>query len=410
MPLLESPDESQHNEGDVTAIPATTEGPETEVDYPRVGLMSSAHLVNDLYGNLMTSLTPYLVIRGDISTAAAGLVLLVYLVGSSVLQPIFGLLSDRTGHRFFAIFGPLWIGIAAAAFPWGSSSAALLAIAFVGGIGTAAFHPQGATMVHRISSRQRGWSMSIFSMGGNVGFAIGPLIAAFLASTNLHWSPVVVLPGLILTLLLLRYAPPPQGEGLEFRADLLRETVRRAWLPLSVVVAVIALRSASQYSMIIFLPLYEHARGLPPQLGSYAAFMLSLAGALGGLAGGTLSDRYGRRIVVVLSLAIAAPLLFLIPIAPGALLWPVVVGAGIALISSNSVTVVLGQELLPGSTGVASGLTMGFGFGLSGLFTSILTSVSGHIGVERAIFLVPLLTLIAAVLAVFIRYPKHIGR
>ena len=98
----------------------------SRVDYPRVALLSVGHLTNDLYGNLMTSLTPYLIIQGRITATLAGLVLLVYLIGSSVLQPIFGLLSDRSGRRLFASVGPLWIGVATSLFGWAPNAALLL--------------------------------------------------------------------------------------------------------------------------------------------------------------------------------------------------------------------------------------------------------------------------------------------
>src|SRR5450759_4066728 len=144
--------------------------PAARTDYFRVGLLSAGHLVNDLYGNFITSLMPYLVIRGEITTTAAGLVLLVYLSGSSVLQPFFGLMSDRTGIRAFAIIGPVWVGLAAAVIGRAGTTGTLLAIAGIGGLGTAAFHPQAASMVDSLSPTNKGRSMAYFSTGGNIGF------------------------------------------------------------------------------------------------------------------------------------------------------------------------------------------------------------------------------------------------
>lgn len=376
-------------------------------DYPRVALLSAGHLINDLYGNFITSLMPYLVIRGDITTTAAGLVLLVYLFGSSVLQPIFGLISDRTGRRGFAVIGPVWVGLAAAAITRANTSVMLLLIAGIGGLGTAAFHPQAASMIDSLSPTNKGRSMAYFSMGGNIGFALGPVAAAVVATVGLVWSPLMLLPGAAIGLGLARYAPHVGRSEESFAVADLWDTVRIAWKQINLVVSVIAIRSAAQYALIIFLPLYYHLRGHPAELGSYFAFVLSLAGAIGGLAGGHFSDLYGRRRVVVLSLIVAAPLLFVTLLVPVPFVWPLVALSGAALLASNSVTVVQGQELLPRHRGLASGLTLGFGFGLSGVIASGLTALSDHIGVENAIFAAPGLALLAAMVAAFVRNPRR---
>ncbi|HLJ69139.1 MAG TPA: MFS transporter [Chloroflexota bacterium] len=374
---------------------------EQSIDYVRVGFLSLGHLMNDMYGNTITALMPYLVIQGRISATLAGLVLLVYLVGSSVLQPFFGLHSDRSGTRVFAIAGPLWIGVAAGLVGWAGNDLELFLLAALGGVGTAAFHPQAASMVAALSPRHRGWTMSIFSTGGNLGFALAPVLAATVAMAGLHWSPIIILPAALLAAVLARRAPEiGSSAGAKMQLKVM-PLFRQAWRPLSLVVGVIATRSAVQYALILFLPLYYHNRGFPAELGSYYAFVLSLSGAVGGLLGGSLSDRYGRRLVVVLSLVTATPLLFAALLSSGFIVWPLLSLAGATLLASNSVTVVQGQELLPHSTGIASGLTMGLGFGLSGVISSGLAALSDHIGVTETVYLVPLLALVAAVLGVF---------
>lgn len=373
--------------------------PRPSIDYPRVALLSVGHLTNDMYGNLISSLTPYLVIRGEISTSMAGLVVLTYLLGSSVLQPFVGHASDRSGRRVFAVFGPIWVGLAAVAIALIGNSATILLLAGIGGIGTAAFHPQAASMVQRLSLHSRGWVMSIFSTGGNVGFAIGPLLAALIATAGMRFSPLVLIPGVGVTAVLALYAPSAGSTGASTDSESLGASLARTWPSLSAIVSIIALRSGIQFALLLFLPLYYHAQGASAQLGSYYAFVISLAGALGGLAGGRLSDRLGRKPVVVGSLLLALPLLVLSLLVHGPLVWPLLVLAGASLLASNSVTVVQGQELLPASAGIASGLTLGLGFGLSGLVGSGMAVLADHIGVGTAIFLVPLLAPVAAAVA-----------
>lgn len=219
----------------------------------------------------------------------------------------------------------------------------------------------------------------------------------------------MLLPGAIIGVALARYAPHAGRSEESFAVADLRDTIRVAWRQINLVVSVIAIRSAAQYALIIFLPLYYHLRGFPAELGSYYAFVLSLSGALGGLAGGHLSDLYGRRRIVVLSLLITAPLLVVTLLVPTGFVWPLVALSGAALLASNSVTVVQGQELLPRHRGLASGLTLGLGFGLSGVIASGLTTLADHIGVEAAIFAAPGLALVAAVVAAFVRNPAGPG-
>jgi FSR family fosmidomycin resistance protein-like MFS transporter len=257
-------------------------------------------------------------------------------------------------------------------------------------------------MVAQLGERSRGWTMSIFSLGGNVGFALGPVVAAAIAAVGLHWTPIILLPGIGLTLLLALYAPHPARIGGQARSASIRKLAASRWRPLGLIVAVIAIRSGAQLGIIFFLPLYFHARGFAPQLGSFDAFLLSIAGALGGLVGGRLSDMYGRRPIVVGSLALTAPLLAAALLVSPPFAWPLITLAGAALLASNSVTVVQGQELLPENTGIASGLTLGLGFGLSGVITTSMATLSDHVGVRSTILLVPALALLAALLSLFV--------
>jgi FSR family fosmidomycin resistance protein-like MFS transporter len=390
------------------ALPVAVREPDLPtIDYRRVGLLSLGHFTNDMYGSLITSLMPYMVLRGSISATLAGLILLVYLLGSSFLQPIFGHYADRSGRRLLAVLGPIWVGIAAGLVGWSNGAALLFLLAAVGGVGTAAFHPQAASMVGGLSPRSKGWAMSIFSMGGNLGFALGPILAALISIAGLHWSPLIIIPGLLVTALLAMHAPRSEPTTLAPSRGTILSVWRSSWRALSLLVSVIATRSAVQFALIIFLPLYYHAHGGSAQLGSFYAFVLSLSGAVGGLFGGRLSDRFGRRVVVVTSLVLSVPLLIGTITVSGPLIWPLLVATGASLLASNSVTVVQGQELLPENTGVASGLTMGLGFGLSGVIASILTALSDHIGVSTALDFVPVLAVIAAGCAFLVPESAH---
>lgn len=367
-------------------------------DMVRVSLLSFGHFTNDMYGNLATSLAPYFVLAGKLSAPAAGAMVLVYLAGSSVLQPVFGIISDRSGHRWFAVFGPAWIAIAMSLLVIAPSVLSIFVLVAIGGVGTAAFHPQGAAMVDRVAGRARGWSMSVFSMGGNLGFGVGPILAALLIGAGDGWTVLVVIPGLVCSGLLFRYAPNVKSHHMESTGKSLR-TARANARSLTILVLVVAIRSGAMSAVIFLLPLSFHAQHLPAAWGSYGSSVFLLAGAACGLYSGSLSDRIGRKPVVVWSLILSAPLIVAVAVLPGLVAWAALALAGGAVLASNSVTVVQAQELLPANTGLAAGLTLGLGFGLSGVITVIVSVVSKHIGPEDTLLLAAALPLVAAGLA-----------
>jgi FSR family fosmidomycin resistance protein-like MFS transporter len=371
----------------------------------RVSLLAFGHFTNDMYGNLAMSMAPYFVLAGKLSAPAAGALVLVFLAGSSFLQPLFGMVSDRSGRRWFAVAGPAWIGCCMSVLilvpePW-----MIFALVALGGVGTAAFHPQGASMVNRVSGESRGWAMSIFSGGGNFGYGLGPLLATAMVAIGNGLTALLAIPGLICSFLLLRFAPSVKSDVASGTATSLR-AARENLFPLTLIILVIAVRSGAMSAVIFLAPLYFHAQGLPASWGSYGSTIFLLTGALFGLYAGGLSDRVGRRPVVVWSLLVAAPLILLIGLTPGLLSWPLMALAGAAIVASNPVTVVQAQELLPGNVGLAAGLTLGLGFGLSGVITVLVSALTKPVGAQHTIVLAAALPVIAAGLAAVTPRPK----
>lgn len=373
---------------------AETEPP----DMARVTLIAAGHFTNDLYGNLATSLAPYFVLSGRLSTPAAGALILVYLAGSSILQPIFGILSDRSGRRWFAVAGPALIGVCMTALIVAPGGWAIYLLVAVGGVGTAAFHPQGASMISRLAGRRRGWSMSVYSTGGSLGYGLGPVLAALMVAVGNGWTLLLAIPGLVCSGFLFRFAPSVKAHAMESTGSSLRDAKTNLG-GLATIVLIIAIRSGAMLSVIFLAPLYFHQQGLPARWGSYGTTIFLVVGALFGLVAGRLSDRVGRKPVVVWSLVAAAPLMVLMAALPGLASWPVMALAGVALLASNAITVVQAQELLPSNVGLAAGLTLGLGFGLSGVITFMVSAVTKAAGPHDTLFLVAALPLLAAALA-----------
>jgi len=353
-----------------------------------IGLLATAHLFDDLNQGVVPALIPFFIAeRGFTIAAAAGLVFASN-VASSVLQPLFGLLADRRSLPWLVPCGLLLAGLGVALTGLAPTYALVLGAAAVTGIGVAAFHPEAARQVYLSSGARRATAMSFFAVGGNLGFAIGPALATPLQLRfGLRGTVLLVLPALAMALVLLRTGvagatttaatPPEDGSS--------REPDR--WWPFLRLSAPVICRAIVFYGLNTFIPLYWIQSYRASKAGGAAALTLMLsAGVAGTLLGGGLADRFGRRIVVLVSMLALVPLLWEFVVTPSRTLALVLlVPIGLALYAPFSVMTVMGQEYLPGRVGTASGLTIGLAVTLGGLTAPLLGRIADVHGVRAAL-------------------------
>jgi FSR family fosmidomycin resistance protein-like MFS transporter len=253
--------------------------------------------------------------------------------------------------------------------------------------------------------------MSLFSVGGNLGFALGPvLVTPLLLAFGLHGTVFVIIPTGLMALVLLKELPRLKT----FRHDLERGRVQReqhdeAWGPFAILAGVITLRSFIYFGMVTFIPLYYvnilHAS---KALGNVALTVMLLGGAAGTLMGGPLADRFGRRAVLGGSL-LALPPLIVAFLLSGPVVALVFAGlAGMVTIATFAVTIVMGQEYLPGRLGVSAGVTIGLSIGLGGVGAPLLGVLGDSAGLRAVFETVAALPL--AALALTLTLPRHTPR
>jgi FSR family fosmidomycin resistance protein-like MFS transporter len=366
-----------------------------------------AHTVVDGSQNILPVVIPLLLDRFHLSYAEAGLAAALASIASSVIQPIFGWVSDRWATRWLMAAGVAWSGAVMAAVGFVPSYAALLLAVVLTGIGTAAFHPVASIAVARASGAQRGLGMSFFSAGGNLGFAIGPAVGAWLMTRfGMPGTALLLIPALLAALLV-------HGLRDQFEAAQAKE-VRGAhpaapipWAKLTTLCLLITLRSWGYSGLIVFIPLLLHARAAGLEIAGRSLFVFLFFGALGGMLGGHLSDRFGRHTVIATSL-LAFPFLMAACLqSSGPWQWASLALAGLCLMASFSVTVVLGQELLPQHLGLASGLTLGLAFGTGGLGVALSGLLADSIGLPASMWVLAVLPGFAGVLALFLGPPSR---
>jgi FSR family fosmidomycin resistance protein-like MFS transporter len=347
--------------------------------------LSGGHLAVDFASGSVPALIPFLTDRFDLSYALAAMLLLAATVSSSLVQPLFGLWSDRWGALWLipggAVLAAVGIGGAAIA----PAYPLVLLLVFAGGLGVAAFHPEGAKFAAYASGQKRASGMSYFNIGGNTGYALG----AFATGQLVVWLGLVggllaMVPVLLVALGLVRAMPyfsrlTPEPGGISYE----RGDDRRGAMALLGVV--IALRSIPWFTLLAFVPLWVVSLGHSKAEGNRLLFLMLLAGAVGTLVLGPVADRIGLRRTLVITQALLSPLILVFVYVggvPGALALMLV---GVCVVGTFGVTMVLSQLYLPRHVGMASGLSVGLAMGIGGIAAVVFGAVADAIDLKTAL-------------------------
>jgi FSR family fosmidomycin resistance protein-like MFS transporter len=376
-----------------------------------IALLAAAHLFDDVNQGVIPALIPFFVTeRGFTIAAAAGLVLAAN-ASSSVLQPLFGQLADRRSAPWLVPGGLLLAGIGVALTGLAPTYALTLAAAAASGIGVAAFHPEASRQVHAASGKRKAMAMSLFAVGGNLGFAFGPAIATPLQiALGLRGTILLAIPAVAMALTLAlagRWAAGPKEDAAA------SETPEDRWAPFARLTIAVACRAIVFAGLNVFIPLYWiRVFGMSKAAGGAALTVMLFAGVAGTLAGGWLADRFGRRVVVFASMVGLLPLLlaFVIASRPGLAL-AILVPIGVALSLPFSVMTVLGQEYLPGRVGTASGVTIGLAVTLGGLVAPLLGRFADVHGLRAAVWTIVFVPVFGAAAALTLpREPARLSQ
>lgn len=353
-------------------------------------------MLNDGYASFFAPLLPLLIKRLDLSLAMAGLLGTARILISSLAQPGLGLLVDRMQRPLLVVVGPLLTICAMSLIGRVGTFEQLILLMLVSGLGTALFHPAAAALVATGGGNKRGLVMAFFSAGGTLGGALAPLlIVTVVGLFGIESTPWLLLPGLLLLLwvaISLRRILPARERvtTVEKQAIVSR--------PLLLLWSVIVLRSMAAISFANFLAVLVVQRGGSTFVGGAAISVFLFSGALGGFIAGNLSDRLGRKAIILVTLVLATPSLLLFLYGPHSLSLVVIAVAGLFIFSSTPVGVVAAQELLPGKTGLVSGLVMGLAWGVGGLVLTPIGWLADRFSLVSVLTGVAFLPLLAGVL------------
>ncbi len=396
-----------------TTIPAS----DSSTDRAGLSILTVAHLVNDINQSVLPVMIPWLVSHRGLNLALAATLVLAMNLLSSVVQPLFGYLSDK---RSLAWVIPCAIVVATA----GTALIGLapnLPLMFLGavisGVGVAAFHPEGSRFSNYFAGKKRASGMSLFTVGGYLGFAMGPVLTTPLIMLfGLPGVAFLLVPAIVVAVLLWRELP---------RFEAVRKVAHHAhteragsddWRSFSIMTIVVALRSMTFLAAVTFTPIFAiRVAHVNPTLASFALFLLLIGGAIGTMFGGRLADRIDRRRVVVLSLALTTTFGAFIALAGThapiyALVGVLALGFGISLGLSAGVLVVIGQEYLPKHIGIASGVTLGLANTIGGLAAPMFGWIGDTRGLVAVFTTIAFFALLAFVGSFAMPKPKALAR
>lgn len=364
--------------------------------------LAAAHLINDSYVFFLPTLLPLLIPSLGISLTAAGLAVGLYQVTSSVTQPVLGHLADRYPLRWMAWLGLTATAIGAAGIGVAPSYWVLVLALVVGALGTSAFHPVATATISDIDGARRGQLMSIYITAGNLGLAVGPAALWLgLPSLGPAISVPLALPCLLIALAV--FLVVPARPVARRRSDSFGTILARHRGVLAVLLSIATLRSWANVGLGTFLPLLLVERGQSVEDGATALAVLLFFGGVGGLVAGFLADRFGRDTVIVASLLLSPPCGLLMLHGPGPLLWIGAALVGLTLTGSMVALTIRGQELMPGSVAMVSGLMLGFTVGMGGLAVTPLAALAEWIGLGAVADLCALMPLLAGLIALALR-------
>ena len=371
-----------------------------------LGILSGSHFISDAYGGFALPIMPLIAEKLSLSLGFVGILISLSSITASFLQPLFGFISDKVTRRYFVFWGIVLSAVFISLIGH-INNFWLLSLSFMlGNMGVGLFHPQASALAAHFSGRKINTYMGVFVACGTIGYAAGPFISAFLTENfGLKSTIWVMIPGLIAACLLYAFLPkaPLHGSPPNFKD--VKKMMSELKLILFILIFISIIRAIVIYSFHVYMPfVWQKAHYSILTIGSVIA-AFSFFGGIASFVGGHLTNYIGRKNLMIYSLLPAIPclagtLIFLktVPI----LAFGLFILAGLLLMSSTSVNMVIAQMAAPENKGLLSGLTGGFCWGIAGILLTPIGFMANHFGIEKILLILAFLPILGVISALFI--------
>lgn len=373
-------------------------------------VMMLGHLCADLGSGALPAILPYLMAQKGITyTQAAGLTFALSGIGSAI-QPICGNMADKTSRPWLMALGIFMSGCGVCALGFLNSYTAMFFAVMITGIGSALFHPDGGRMANYVSGEKKGRGLSLFSVGGNMGGAVGPALLVFGITLmgGLKGTVILAIPTVLMALFLIaqqRTLGDFAKEGMQATRAAMDAGQTDDWKGFGRLTAVVFLRSTLQTAMSTFFPmvwLYLLMQGEAKS--GFVTTILALAGSAATLIGGGLADRIGFSKTIRLGLALTVPSLILFILSRNVILSTLLLIPCAGFLNfAFSPSVALGQKFLPNHLGLASGITMGLANSFGGVVSPLLGRVADTVGLTAVLWIMTGISLAACLASFFLK-------
>jgi len=371
-----------------------------------LNILSIGHLTSDTYGGFILPIMPLIALKLNISLGLVGILLAISSLSSSILQPLFGYISDLINRRVFIIGGIILSSIFISLTGLAGNIWIFGILLFLGSMGVGLFHPQATAYAGHYSGKQINKYMGVFTAFGTLGYALGPFLSSVLVeSFGLQSTIFAVIPGLIVLYLLYTMVPRISTRVNQPKKKIDFKKLHSLKGILVVLAFIAVIRALIVVSFDVYMPFVwmEHNISV-----IFIGTLIGLFSFLGGIAsyiGGRLSDTLGRKSIMVISMLPAIPCLlgalFLLD-SFSILSFVLFVTAGFLIMSSTSVNLVIGQTAMPESAGLVSGIIGGFSWGIAGLLLPLIGFLATKYGIITVLAVISFLPILGAISTAYI--------
>jgi MFS transporter, FSR family, fosmidomycin resistance protein len=351
----------------------------------------------------------------NLSVSQIGLAAMIYTLAASLTQPLFGILVDRLRGRWIAGLGLVWMMCFYAAAPFMPNYPLLVLCLSLGALGSGAFHPAGMINSTMAGGHRPTIATSLFFVGGQTGLALGPTVAGVLLQNfglaAMPYMALAMTPGALFMLWFLRQpyeevAPVKKEAPADTKVDIKESTqaastnARTKGIFIAVAfVLLITFRSTTQQGFTTLLPKFFADQGYTPAVYGAMLSVLGIAGATGTLLGGWLGDRFNRRMVILISMTLAAFFSFAMLYTNGWVYTLAALGAGSMMNVPHSILIIMAQRLIPARRGMIGGAVLGLMFASGAATTGIGSWVADFVGLPTVLSIFALLPIGAGICA-----------
>lgn len=378
---------------------------QTTVQLSVLFAIAIAHLLVDIMTNVVPLMLTLMQEAFALSYTQLGVIVMVNMICTSLIQPLFGYMTDKKPIFWLMPLGVLTTGLGLVLFAFSPSYIWLLVGVAISGMGAAAFHPEAGRTVYLSSGYRKGFGQSVFQVGGNIGQSLAPLmVPLFLVYTGIRGAWLFIFIALIATILVYRLVPwLKENMVIERKVKTKGSKGDNRTLSTVLLTVVTILRSTVVVGLSSFLPLY-YVNILKMEIGfaNTFIFVFMLAGSIGTFFGGPAADKLGNKRVFFWTMLVSIPFLIWLPYTEGIIAFVVIALLGFILVSTTAISVVYGQKLMPGNVGMITGLMIGFAYGIAGVGITLLGSFADIWGVEKVFPILTVLLITGFVLTVFL--------